>query len=201
LPWPTELDAIQHWYSPHLDRIHDDAAIRSADLVQLVQIAAGSPSRSDFLTDLTLDPPSSTGDHAGPPLQDEDYLNLSTIHSVKGREFRSVHILNVVDGCIPSDLGTGSREEVEEERRLLHVAMTRAKDELHLVVPQRFYTHGQPQRGDRHVYAPRTRFIPNSIRDLFDTSAWSSIAAPGSTAPGAARPQVDVAAKARAMWT
>ncbi len=201
LPWPAELDAIQRWYGPHLERIHEDAEVRSSDLVQLTQIATGSPSRSDFLTDLTLDPPEATGDHAGPPLLDDDYLILSTIHCAKGREFRSVHVINVVDGCIPSDLGTGSTAEIEEERRLLHVAMTRAKDELHLVLPHRFYTHGQQQRGDRHVYAPRSRFIPNAIIDLFERSAWSSATAAGSAASGAARPRVDVGAKARAMWS
>ena len=77
------------------------------------------------------------------PLLDEDYLILSTIHSAKGQEWKAVHVLNVVDGCIPSDLGTGSTHELEEERRLLYVAMTRAKDELHLIVPQRFYVHNQ----------------------------------------------------------
>ena len=62
------------------------------------------------------------------PLLDEDYLILSTIHSAKGQEWKSVFVLNVVDGCIPSDLGTGTTAEIEEERRLLYVAMTRAKD-------------------------------------------------------------------------
>jgi len=201
LPWPAELDAIQHWYAPHLERIHEDAEIRSADLVQLAQIADGSPSRSDFLTDLTLDPPDATGDHAGPPLLDDDYLMLSTIHSAKGREFRSVHILNVVDGCIPSDLGTGSKDEVEEERRLLHVAMTRAKDDLHLVMPHRFYTHGQMKRGDRHIYAPRTRFLPPQILGHFEASAWSSTTAAGIAISSVAKPRIDVGAKARAMWS
>src|SRR5207237_9106010 len=79
------------------------------------------------------------------------------IHSAKGMEWNSVHVLNVVDGCMPSDLGAGSSAELEEERRLLYVAMTRAKDDLHLLVPQRFFVHGQPVRGDRHVYASRTR--------------------------------------------
>ena len=97
------------------------------------------------------------------PLLDEDYLILSTIHSAKGQEWTSVFVLNTVDGCIPSDLGTGSTPEIEEERRLLYVAMTRAKDQLHLMVPQRFFTHGQRSLGDRHVYAQRTRFIPNAI--------------------------------------
>ena len=106
------------------------------------------------------------------PLLDEDYLILSTIHSAKGQEWKSVFVLNVVDGCIPSDLGTGTSAEIEEERRLLYVAMTRAKDDLHLVVPQRFFTHGQNAQGDRHVYASRTRFIPDQLLGLFEKTTW-----------------------------
>ena len=109
---------------------------------------------------------------AGPPHLDEDYLILSTIHSAKGQEWAKVFVLNVVDGCIPSDLAVGERDEVEEERRLLYVAMTRAKDSLHLIVPQRFYTHGQSKHGDRHVYAQRSRFIPDHILDRFELVSW-----------------------------
>ena len=84
-------------------------------------------------------------------------------------------MLNVVDGCIPSDLGTGASEEIEEERRLLYVAMTRAKDDLHLVVPQRFFTHGQHSQGDRHVYASRTRFIPEKLLGLFERESFAGL--------------------------
>ncbi len=129
-------------------------------------------SRERFLSELTLDPPDATSDEAGPPQRDEDYLILSTIHSAKGQEWKSVFVLNCVDGCIPSDLATGSSEEIEEERRLLYVAMTRARDELTLIVPQRFYVHGQPKNGDRHVYAGRTRFIPAPLLKHFDRRAW-----------------------------
>ena len=125
---------------------------------------AGYGSRAHFLTDLTLDPPSATSDEAGPPRLDEDYLILSTIHSAKGQEWKCVFVLNVVDGCIPSDMATGSAEEIEEERRLLYVAMTRAKDQLMLLLPQRFYVHQQARRGDKHLYASRTRFIPARAR-------------------------------------
>jgi len=137
--------------------------VRQSDLLQLEQIAAGYPSRERFLTELTLDPPDATSDQAGMPLLDEDYLILSTIHSAKGQEWKSVFVLNVVDGCIPSDLGAGTTAEIEEERRLLYVAMTRAKDSLHLIVPQRFFAQGQNSQGDRHVYASRTRFIPATL--------------------------------------
>ena len=133
------------------------------DLDQLAKLAAGYASRREFLTDLTLDPPQATSDEAGKPSLDEDYLILSTIHSAKGQEWMVVFILNVVDGCIPSDLATSTAAEIEEERRLLYVAMTRAKDELNLIVPQRFYTHHQARAGDRHVFAGRSRFIPAAL--------------------------------------
>ena len=170
--WPAEIELARRWYEPHLERMHEDAATRQADLMQLEQIAAGYPSRERFLTELTLDPPDATSDQAGVPLLDEDYLILSTIHSAKGQEWKSVFVLNVVDGCIPSDLGTGTTAEIEEERRLLYVAMTRAKDHLHLVVPQRFFTHQQSATGDRHVYASRTRFIPSALLKLFERVSW-----------------------------
>jgi DNA helicase-2/ATP-dependent DNA helicase PcrA len=198
--WPAELERARLWYEPHLDRIHEDAGTRRADLVQLEQIAGGYPSRERFLTELTLDPPDATSDQAGVPLLDEDYLILSTIHSAKGQEWKSVFVLNVVDGCMPSDLGAGTSAEIEEERRLLYVAMTRAKDDLHLVVPQRFFTHGQSAHGDRHVYASRTRFIPDRLLGLFEKTSW-----PLSTTGTAARAanksvRLDVGARMRGMW-
>src|SRR5207302_10166939 len=148
--WPGDIERARLWYDPHLERIHEDAEMRRADLIQLEQIASGYPSRERFLTELTLDPPDAVSDQAGVPLLDEDYLILSTIHSAKGQEWRSVFVLNAVDGCIPSDLGVGTSAEIEEERRLLYVAMTRAQDSLHLVVPHRFFTHGQNMSRVRH---------------------------------------------------
>jgi DNA helicase-2/ATP-dependent DNA helicase PcrA len=197
--WPAELDLVLRWYAPHLERLHDDAVVREADLAQLVQIACGYPSRERFLTDLALDPPDATSDQAGVPLRDEDYLILSTIHSAKGQEWKSVFVLNVVDGCLPSDLGTGTTAEIEEERRLLYVAMTRAKDQLHLIVPQRFFTHQQRKNGDRHVYASRTRFIPAASLPHFGCGTWPG-ARPGPDAVTASLGEVNVAAKLRRMW-
>jgi DNA helicase II / ATP-dependent DNA helicase PcrA len=200
--WPAELECARLWYEPHLDRIHDDAVPRRADLIQLEQIAASYRSRQHFLTELTLDPPDATSDHAGVPLLDEDYLVLSTIHSAKGQEWRSVFVLNVVDGCIPSDLATGADAEIEEERRLLYVAMTRARDELHLLMPQRFFAHGQSAYGDRHVYAARSRFIPDELLGLFNRTAWPAAAAELTAAgPARQRVRVDVGARLRNMWS
>ena len=173
---------------------------RRADLIQLEQIASGYPSRERFLTELTLDPPDATSDLAGVPLLDEDYLILSTIHSAKGQEWKSVFVLNVVDGCIPSDLATGTTAEIEEERRLLYVAMTRAKDDLHLIVPQRFFTHQQNAHGDRHVYASRTRFVPRDILHLFENITWPVVSAQTVTRSASPVVRVDVAARMRGMW-
>jgi DNA helicase II / ATP-dependent DNA helicase PcrA len=199
--WPAEFEQARLWYEPHLDRIYDEAPTRQADLIQLEQIAGGYPSRERFLTELTLDPPDATSDQAGVPLLDEDYLILSTIHSAKGQEWKSVFVLNVVDGCIPSDLGAGTTAELEEERRLLYVAMTRAKDDLHLITPQRFFTHRQNAHGDRHVYAQRSRFIPPSLLGLFERTSWPLIAAAGASERKSAQgARVDVGARTRDMW-
>ena len=198
--WPSEIELICRWYEPHLERKYEDAQSRQADLVQLQQIAMSYPSRERFLTELTLDPPEATSAQAGPPLLDEEYLILSTIHSAKGQEWTSVFVLNTVDGCIPSDMATGSSAEVEEERRLLYVAMTRAKDQLHLIVPQRFYTHGQRSTGDRHVYASRTRFIPDLLTCHFGVARWPVLAHGPSTADDRSKSSVDIRSRMRAMW-
>ena len=200
--WPVELEGVTRWYEPHLQCLYDDAPARQRDLVQLQQIASTYPSRERFLTEMALDPPDATSAEAGAPGRDDDYLILSTIHSAKGQEWKSVQILNVVDGCIPSDMSTGTTEEVDEERRLLYVAMTRAKDDLRLLVPQRFYVHQQSASGDRHVYALRSRFIPDALTPLFECMAWPVAARAVEEPPapiGPAAP-VDIAARLRLRW-
>ncbi|MFC5759761.1 ATP-dependent helicase [Rhizobium sp. GCM10022189] len=198
--WPAEIELVRQWYEPHLERLHEDASTRLADLIQLEQIASGYASRERFLTELTLDPPDATSDQAGVPLLDEDYLILSTIHSAKGQEWTKVFMLNVIDGCIPSDLAVGTTAEIEEERRLLYVAMTRAKDSLDLVVPQRFFTYGQNSQGDRHVYASRSRFIPATLLQFFEVCGWPQAKAETAAAQQARQVRIDVGARMRGMW-
>jgi DNA helicase-2/ATP-dependent DNA helicase PcrA len=200
--WPLDMEIATRWYEPHLFRLHDDAPVRQGDLWTLRQIAGTYATRERFLTEVTLDPPGATSDEAGIPGRDDDYLILSTIHSAKGQEWKCVQVLSVVDGCIPSDMSTGSSAEIEEERRLLYVAMTRAKDELRLIVPQSFHVHAQSAYGDRHVYAARSRFIPDAIVGAFECCAWPRASAEAQT-PRAARegaPKVDLAARIRAQW-
>ncbi len=197
--WPADIDHVLRWLSPLLPLRYEDAVVRSGDLAQLAQIAGGYASRERFLTELTLDPPDATSDESGPPLKEEDYLILSTIHSAKGQEWRSVFLLNAVDGCMPSDLATGSAIEIEEERRLLYVAMTRAKQHLQIMVPQRFYVTQQGGFGDRHLYGQRTRFIPPEVAALFEVVG--PAAAPGAAmANGLPAASVDLQAAVRALW-
>lgn len=197
--WPADLEQACAWYRPQLHRLHDDAAIREGDLSQLARIACGYASRESFLAELTLDPPEATSDESGPPSRDEDYLILSTIHSAKGQEWKAVFVLNVVDGCIPSDMATGNAIEIEEERRLLYVAMTRARQHLHLLVPQRFYVTQQAEFGDKHLYGSLTRFIPPELAHCFE--------APSEDAPDDCSPALlpnltlDVGSRVRSMWS
>jgi DNA helicase-2/ATP-dependent DNA helicase PcrA len=197
-PWPVQVGLVRRFYDPLLEELHDFPASRRADLVELERLAAASPSRERFLTELTLDPPNAVGREAGPPVKDEDYLILSTIHSAKGQEWRSVHILNCVDGCIPSDMATGTAEEIEEERRLLYVAMTRARDALCLLQPERFYAGSQARLGDRHIRVPRTRFITESMLRLFEVTVSGSSRA--ASFDVTSMPAVDIGAGLRGMW-
>jgi len=200
LGWPAELGEAAAWRRESLEQIYDDHAARGADLEALERLSSNFASRERFLSEITLDPPGATSDEAGPPHRDEDYLNLSTIHSAKGLEWRSVFVLNCVDGCIPSDLATGTSEEIEEERRLLYVAMTRAKDDLTLVVPQRFHVRGQVKRGDRHVFAQRTRFLPREILAHFEHVTWPPPRPLGALAKAPRAPAADLAGRMRGMW-
>ena len=206
--WSGQLGTVRKWYEPHLERLHGGASVRITDLEMLESLSGNHASRESFLSDLTLDPPEAVGDLAGDPLIDEEYLILSTIHSAKGQEWDAVFILNVVDGCIPSDMATGSKEEIEEERRLLYVAMTRARDQLYLMQPHRFYTGTSRRNGDRHMYAPRTRFVPEDVVGCFERRAAGG-AGGGENGGGdygdptdvMKHAAINVAAKLREMWT
>jgi len=198
--WKAEFGRLRHWYDAFVELLYDSPRTRLSDLDQLENIAISHRSRTSFLTDLALDPPEACGADAGPPVKDEDWLILSTIHSAKGQEWDAVFILNVVDGCIPSDLATGTIEEIEEERRLLYVAMTRAKTDLALIQPLRFLVRGQSLGGDRHVYAPRSRFIADADLDAFDVVTMPDPVLLSGGAIPAAPIRVDLKSAMRQMW-
>jgi ATP-dependent DNA helicase UvrD/PcrA len=198
--WAGQMTRVRRWYEPHLQRLYDAADVRRGDLEQLELIALQSNSRERFITELTLDPPQATGDEAGPPLQDEDYLILSTVHSAKGQEWDSVFVLNVTDGSFPNEFAAGKPAAIEEERRLLYVAITRAKRDLHLVAPLKFYVTQQSRWGDKHVYGARSRFMTEPVLAAFEARVWPSERDPSSLQPARSSARIDAAARMLDMW-
>lgn len=199
-PWPTQLEPARAWYGPILERRHDDAGVRAADLEMLASIAGQFPDRRRFLTELALDPPQASGDLAGDPLLDEDFLVLSTVHSAKGQEWKSVYVLNVADGNFPNEYATGKAAAIEEERRLLYVAVTRARDTLHLIEPRRYFVTGQARTGDAYVHGARSRFLSASVLRCCEARASGHGIANEASTARRTLPRVDVAASLRQMW-
>ncbi|MGI8425342.1 MAG: ATP-dependent helicase [Actinomycetota bacterium] len=164
------IERVRKWLDPSLERRYPNAKARRGDLDQLQHAAGATASLDKFLADLTLDPPTSTSDLAGPPHLDDDFITISTIHSAKGCEWDVVHVIHLTDGHIPSDMATGDAEAIEEERRLLYVAMTRARNYLYTYMPLRY--HFRPYgRDDKHGYGQLTRFFTKPVLEHLDDSA------------------------------
>jgi DNA helicase-2/ATP-dependent DNA helicase PcrA len=197
--WDGQITRIRTWYEPQMKRLYDAEHVRMGDIEQLEALSVHHPSRQSFLTELTLDPPQASSDEAGAPHLDEDYLILSTVHSAKGQEWDNVFILNVADGTFPNEFSTGDSNLIEEERRLLYVAMTRAKNDLHLISPLKYYVTQQRRYGEKHLYGARSRFMTDSLLEMFDAKPW-----PEETHPinNLAEPKVriDAGAEMRSMW-
>jgi DNA helicase-2/ATP-dependent DNA helicase PcrA len=201
-PWPGQVNLVREWYRPHFERLYEQFHTRLGDLEQLELLSGQYPSRERFLTELTLDPPNATSDLSGRPTLDEDFLVLSTIHSAKGMEWDTVFVLNVVDGSFPSEFSTGKSELIEEERRLLYVALTRAQNDLLLVVPLKFHLTHQSRQGDAHVYGGRSRFVTEKVQKTLEpiTFHGSSLGSGDTLQDSAAQVTVDVGARLRDMW-
>jgi DNA helicase-2/ATP-dependent DNA helicase PcrA len=178
---PVEVHAerIRRAIVPLITSSYDDAAARLEDLGALVLACAGTLRLSDVAAEQALEPPASTGDLAGPPMVDEDWLVLSTVHSAKGLEFDAVHVIHAADGNFPSDMSLGSVEGLEEERRLFYVAITRARRNLAVYVPLRYHHH---RIRDDHSWAQPSRFLSESVRATLDEtpSANQSLPIPAS---------------------
>jgi DNA helicase-2/ATP-dependent DNA helicase PcrA len=192
----SDIERIRSFYDPLIERLYENADPRKRDLEQLEQISSAYSSRQAFLSELTLDPPQATGDLAGPPSKDDDWLTVSTIHSAKGCEWDVVYVIHVSDGILPSDMATGDADQIEEERRLLYVACTRAREHLYVLHPLRYYVKGR--RGDAHIYSQLTRFIPRELKSCFQLDR---------RARGASQPKItasvrvaDIQKSIRGIW-
>jgi DNA helicase-2/ATP-dependent DNA helicase PcrA len=199
-PWEGQLRAVREWYQPQMERLYDHVHTRVGDLDQIEQLATQYPTRERFITEMTLDPPQAAGDLAGAPHLDEDYLVLSTVHSAKGMEWNTVYVLNVVDGSFPSEFAAGKSDLIEEERRLLYVAMTRAKDELHLCVPLKFPITQQAPTGDKHVYGARSRFMSDKVLKTLKEGVYRGSSFKGDQLSNEDSATVDVSSTLRDMW-
>ena len=197
-PWPGQLEQVLRWYQPHLERRYDHAFPREGSLEQLLQLSNDYATRRAFLTELTLDPPSGSGDLSGAPHIDEDFLVLSTVHSAKGQEWDTVYVQHFSDGSFPNEFAAGDDKKLEEERRLAYVALTRAKNKLVLVNPFKYFVVQQAKFGDRHVYGTKSRFLTAPVLATLDQGHWSSHPAGGAGWRQDLR--VDLKQRARAMW-
>ena len=191
-----DIERIRSFYDPLIERLYENPDPRKRDLEQLERVSSAYSSRQSFLSELTLDPPQSTGDLAGPPSKDDDWLTVSTIHSAKGCEWDVVYLIHASDGILPSDMSAGHADQIEEERRLLYVACTRAKEHLYVLHPLRYYVKGR--RGDAHLYSQLTRFIPREVKSCFQLDR---------RAQGAAQPKIatsvrvaDIQKSIRGIW-
>jgi DNA helicase-2/ATP-dependent DNA helicase PcrA len=187
-PPGVQVERLRRWLEPIVARSYESPAARLADLQQLEQAAGRYAMRGRFVAELTLDPPASTGDLAGPPSVDDDWLVLSTVHSAKGGEWDVVHVLHAADGMFPSDMACGDPDGIEEERRLMYVAVTRARDVLEINVPLRYH-HQRYGLSDAHSYGQVSRFLTAEVRALMDTEhvgapVWADEAVSGSGSTG-----------------
>ena len=166
-PVGVQAERLRDALAPLIKSRYPDGAIRLVDLDQLVAAARESSDLGHFAAELAIDPPQSSADLAGPPHLDEDYLVLSTIHSAKGLEWQAVHVLALYDGNFPACMSAGTSESIDEERRLLYVALTRARAQLHLYVPVRYY-HRPRGIDDAHGYGKPSRFLTEEVRRTCD---------------------------------
>lgn len=161
--WPSQMELAKSFYLPLLEENYEDFYVRTGDIEQLTSLASQYQTRESFISELTLDPPISSGDLSEKPHKDDDFLILSTIHSAKGQEWKNVFVLNVADGNFPNEYAADNPKAIEEERRLLNVAITRAKQNLHLIQPLKYWVPEQPKYGDKHVYGAKSRFLSEKV--------------------------------------
>ena len=176
-----DAERLRDALAPIVRAHYMDGAVRVQDLDALCGLARDAGDLRTFVAELLLDPPTSSADLAGPALQDEDWLVLSTVHSAKGLEWQAVHLVAAYDGNFPSDLAAGSRESLAEERRLLYVALTRARRSLTVYVPRRYYH--RKDRSDSHGYGKGSRFLSAAAQACCDVVHLADD--PADTAPSA----------------
>lgn len=191
--WGGQVHLAREWYRPHFERTYEHFHTRIGDLDRLELLSGQYPSRERFLSEITLDPPPAAGDAGGHVPADDDYLTITTVHAAKGMEWDTVFVLNVVEGGFPSEFAIGKPELIEEERRLLYVAITRAQSSLFLMAPNRFPMATQARSGP-------SRFLGEKVQKCFETRGYEGSGLGESTLQDTAQSTVDVGARLKEMW-
>ncbi|HWV45160.1 MAG TPA: ATP-dependent helicase [Nitrospira sp.] len=161
-----QVNHIYEYYLPILKDQYDDYPKRTRDLDHLHTIAEGYHGIDEFLADLALEPPDGSAVGVEAFDRDDERLVLSTIHSAKGLEWQCVFVIWVVDGRFPSAYSFLTDDELEEERRLFYVAVTRAKRHLFLTYPINVY-----DKTSGMLLSKPSRFLDHVSSDLLDTLA------------------------------
>lgn len=198
---PAEsIRVARQLYDPILQATYDDAPPRLADLDQLEVIAAGYPDRQAFLAALALEPPANTQDLAVGSTDEDDALILSTVHSAKGKEWDVVFVIHASDGVFPMARAAVDDDQVDEERRLLYVAMTRARNELYVTYPLHSYA---TRMGADFAYTQLSRFLDQGVRQTMQRVSLGEHvppALPGPREGAVVEPMVDLRALLRGRF-
>ena len=154
---------ILEYYGPILRARYDDHTKRKKDLEMFQNITERYKDVSSLLADLALEPPNESITDVESPGPETEYLTLSTIHSAKGLEWNTVFIIYALEGRFPTMRSVGSDEDIEEERRLMYVACTRAKEHLFITYPINIY-----DRESGIILSKPSRFIQGIGENLLE---------------------------------
>ncbi len=194
----ADIARVRLLYDNILRERYDRVEPRLADLDQLQTIAGGYPDRATFLSALALEPPQATQDLPGGSKDENDCLVLSTAHSAKGKEWDAVFVIWAVDGWFPSARCLNSDEETEEERRLMYVALTRARNYLSVTYPLNAYSS---RRGADYSLDQLCRFIDRGVRDNMQRVALASDNSPAREEEAPKQPLLDLRALLRSRFS
>jgi len=194
----ADIARVRLLYDNILRERYDRVEPRLADLDQLQTIAGGYPDRATFLSALALEPPQATQDLPGGSKEEDDCLVLSTAHSAKGKEWDAVFVIWAVDGWFPSARCLNSDEQTEEERRLMYVALTRARNYLSVTYPLNAYS---TRRGADYSLDQLCRFIDRGVRDNMQRVALGADNAPAAAEEAQKQPLIDLRALLRSRFS
>jgi len=161
----ADIARVRQLYDGILREKYDRVEPRLADLDQLQTIAGGYANREAFLSALALEPPQATQDLAGGSDDERDVLTLSTTHSAKGKEWDAVFLIWAADGWFPMARAINDDEELEEERRLMYVALTRARNHLAVTCPLNSYA---TRRSADYAIDQMSRFLDRGVREKME---------------------------------